>query len=179
MRRTVMMVAVAILAAGAGAKVRAATLAGLRTGMTAAQVEAAAPMGFSLKFFGREAAGSAALVKDADIFATMAFCRGRLISISRSIDADNEWVDRVRAAVASRCQPTIVTRTDPWSGPGGGTVEAVIMRWSDSRSRYEVSLAPEGRDGRGTLRHNRGASESVFADVDNPCRTNGESKAQQ
>lgn len=140
-------------------------LAGLRSGMTEEQVRSVAPSGFELR---TSANGVAVIVKGYDIYATLAFCKGKVMSVSRPIDADVDFVPAVNIALRDRGQPQVMTSSQAWSGPGGGSVESLTLRWVRAGVRYDISITPEGRDGRGDLRHNRGASIS-FVDLTNLC----------
>lgn len=140
---------------------------GLRSGMTPEQVQAAAPMGFELRMFPGTSSG--ALVRGYDFYAQLAFCNGRLVAVSRSLDADTAWVPAVAAAIQSRGQPRVFVESLPWPGPGGGNVGSVVLQWLDGQTRYRLSISPEGRDGKGDLRHNRAASEGYYQIAGNSC----------
>src|ERR1700745_187921 len=60
---------------------------GLRSGMTQDQVRAAAPAGSSLRLNG----DFGFIEKGGEAVATVTFCRGRLIALSRTIDAQSDW----------------------------------------------------------------------------------------
>lgn len=157
--------AAATLALLAG-QVEAFEFLGLRSGMSAAEVQAAAPPGYKLGFFTE---GSGALVRGEDFYATLAFCNGRLVNVIRQLDADTDWLPSVRAALSERGNPTVTAASQPWLGPGGGSVNSVTLSWYDGQAKYELSLTPEGRDGRGNLRHLRGASEAYQQVAGNSC----------
>jgi hypothetical protein len=145
--------------------------AGFRSGMSPAQVQAAAPLGYELRMLPDSSGAftSGALVKGDDFYAQVGFCNGRIVHVIRNFAADTDWLPTVRAAIQSRGQPQVMVLSQPWSGPGGGYVGSLILRWSDGQSRYELSVSPEGRDGKGALRYNRSASESHFQVTGNPC----------
>lgn len=150
-------------------------LAGLRSGMSRSDVEAAAPRGFTFKALDTNGE-SGALINGTEVFATLAFCRGRLIAVTRMIDPDTDWLPAVQAGTRDRGPPQVSTKTQEWSGPGGGTVSSLVLRWRGGGADYDLSLTPEGRDGRGNLRHNRAASMSFFETATNPCWTPGRNR---
>lgn len=167
-----MVVGLALVLSAAGPVPGAAfEFGGLRSGMTPAQVIAAAPPGYELRMLPGSAApfSSGALVKGSDFFAQISFCNGRLEHLIRNLDADVDWLPAVRAAVTARGQPRVLVESQPWSGPGGGDVHSLVLRWTDGETRYQLSISPEGRDGKGALRHSRGASESYYQIAGNPC----------
>jgi hypothetical protein len=139
---------------------------GLRSGMTVQEVQSAAPAGFHLGMFD---ANSGGITDGKEIYATVAFCGGRLVDVTRGFDADVDWPPAVQRALRERGQPTTSIRETPWPGPGGGTVSSVVMSWTNAKYRYELDLWPEGRDGRGNLRHTRGASVSMYLLEGNAC----------
>jgi hypothetical protein len=145
---------------------------GFKTGMTSAEVQVAAPQGYTLiPFFGADPQSysfNATIVRGSDVFATVAFCHGRLASVIREIDPDIEWAARLQARLASSGQPRVLVRTQPWNGAGGGDVVTVALRWVSGGEAYELSINPEGRTGAGALRYARSAFEE-FA-MDGPCR---------
>ena len=139
---------------------------GFRSGMNVADVQAAAPPGYDLRMFSN---GSGVVVRGDDIYAALGFCLGHLVSVSRSIDADRDWLPFVQDALRQRGRPQVLTEAQPWTGPGGGDIHSFLLRWADKDSRYELSLSPEERDGAGKLRHTRGASENSTLTSANPC----------
>lgn len=144
---------------------------GLRSGMTAREVEAAAPMGFGLRML---TDSSGVVAKDHDLFVFVAFCQGRLVAVSRDIDPEVDYVETVEAALRQRGQPQVLTESQPWPGPGGGFVRTVTLRWLADGERYDITLSPEGRDGQGKLRHTRDATARFFRIKGNPCATTTE-----
>jgi hypothetical protein len=96
-------------------------LAGIRGGMTDAQVRAAAPSGFE---YWRIGDGPTLLLQDSEVYASVAFCHGRVMAVRRTIDADADWLPALETATRERGQPQVITTTTPWSGPGGATSRA-------------------------------------------------------
>ena len=144
---------------------------GLKSGMTATEVQSAAPLGFELRLFPSEGnlAGAGALMRGDDVFATVDFCKGRLVSVDRSIDADMDWYREVKSGAAKYGQPTIKFIANPWTGPGGGTIDSIQFVWRLPATRYTISYTPEGRDGSGNLRHKRGANVGFLETANNSC----------
>ena len=144
---------------------------GFKTGMTPTEVQVAAPQGYTLiPFFGADPQSysfNATIVRGTDVFATVAFCHGRLASVIREIDPDIEWPTRLQARLTSSGQPRVSVRAQPWNGPGGGDIVTVVLRWVSGGEAYELSMNPEGRTG-STLRYARSAFEEFAMDA--TCR---------
>jgi hypothetical protein len=141
---------------------------GFRSGMTREQLSAEAKNG------GLEANqgpyGSWYIGKAAEnrIDGTFSFCGKALVSYHRSVDFDVDYTPSLRTFIEKHGQPRRVRTTqNPWTGPGGGSIARVDMAWYAGNDRITLSFSPEGRDGKGQLRHNRGASISY--DAKNPC----------
>ncbi|MCA8351863.1 hypothetical protein [Burkholderia cepacia] len=93
--------------------------------------------------------------------ANFSFCNGRLISYTRQLDFDTEYVPQLREMLGRYGrQPTIEVRQQPWSGPGGGYLSVVATQWFVGRERVELAFEPEGRTGDGSLKNYRGANVS-------------------
>ena len=98
------------------------------------------------------------------IDATFAFCAPTgLVSYSHSLDPDNAYLLTIERTIAAWGQPKINVRRQVWTGPGGGEIESIDMLWKrGDGTELSVSYTPEGRDGAGALRYNRGASISYL-----------------
>lgn len=135
---------------------------GYRSGMTPAEVAAIAQRN-GLEMWqmpnmpGAWAIGIRAQYR---VDATFAFCAPTgLVAYSHSLDPDNAYLPAVERAIAAWGQPKVSVRREVWTGPGGGDVESIDMLWKRSDgTELSVSFGPEGRDGKGALRYNRGAS---------------------
>ena len=145
---------------------------GFKTGMTPAQVQVAAPQGYTfIPAFGADPQSysfSATIVRGSDVFATVVFCHQRLTSVIREIDPATEWATRLQARLASSGQPRVSVRTQLWTGSGGGDAITVALRWVSAGEVYGLSLNPEGRTASGALRYMSSAFEEFG--VDEPCR---------
>jgi len=106
------------------------------------------------------------------IDSTFAFCApAGLISYSHSLDPDNAYLPTVQRTIAAWGQPKVSVRRLVWSGPGGGDIESIDMLWKrGDGTELSISFTPEGRDGAGTLRYNRGTSIS-YIDRSRVCPT--------
>lgn len=97
-----------------------------------------------------------------EIVGSFGFCGPRgLNSYTRSLDPDQEYASQVERAIASLGQPKVSITRNLWTGPGGGEIVSVTMQWLQGGTRTTISSTPEGRDGKGNLRHNRAASLSI------------------
>jgi hypothetical protein len=135
-------------------------------GMIDAQVRAAAPSGFE---YWRIGDGHALLLKASEVYASVVFCRGRVMAARRILNADSDWLPAIDRATREHGQPQVITTTTPWSGPGGGNVTSVVLRWEEASIQFDISNSPERRDGKGSLRQN-GAASLSFVDLTNLCR---------
>ena len=106
------------------------------------------------------------------IDATLAFCAPTgLIAYSHPLDPDNAYLPTVERTITAWGQPKVSVRRLVWSGPGGGNIESIEMVWKrGDGTELSISLVPEGRDGAGALRYNRGASIS-YIDRSRVCPT--------
>ncbi len=145
---------------------------GLRSGMTRAEVQAAAPTGFTYRDTGNLRNAGAITSGEGPsetIFVTVAFCAGRLVAVTRMIDPDTDWLPKVQAALAQRGQPAAEVTGGSWLGPGGGDINHLDLAWWNGNERYDLELTPEGRGAGGALRFYRSASESYFVKQPGPC----------
>jgi hypothetical protein len=100
---------------------------------------------------------------DYRIDGTFFFCGDALMLYNRSVDFDVDYIPTLNSFIEKFGQPRSTRTTiNPWYGPGGGDVQSVEMLWFSSNDRITLSFSPEGRDGKGQLRHYRGASISYM-----------------
>jgi hypothetical protein len=137
----------------------------LRSGMTPDQVQKAVP-GYKVRW--GQMPGSAFLVNGDDIYASLAFCNSQLVSVIRSIDADTDFLTYLQERLTEYGQPRVAVKKDAWTGAGGGDITSVTFNWIKDGVGNTLSLAPEGRNGSGDLRHTRYASLHVFLE-NSPC----------
>lgn len=130
---------------------------GFRSGMSPAEVEAAAPLGFHVHWFNSTGI-VAADNSPTNIYVTLTVCAGRLVAVIRPVDADSEWLPRMKELLQQRGQPQVRVSTDAWTGPGGGDISTVELVWRSPGEKVILNLTPEGRDGTGQLRFTRSAS---------------------
>ncbi|MDT4878965.1 hypothetical protein FQZ97_1146030 [compost metagenome] len=83
-----------------------------------------------------------------------------LMAYARDLDPDSDYLPTLERTLTSWGQPAVSVRRGPWPGPGGGDVQTIDMKWKRAADEVTLSLSPEGRDGKGALRYNRGASIS-------------------
>lgn len=89
---------------------------------------------------------------------SFSFCDKSLVSYSRDLDFDIDYVPTLRSLIQKYGQPKrILSEQMPWSGPGGGSFNNVEILWYKDDDRFTLSFSPEERDGEGKLRHLRGA----------------------
>lgn len=101
---------------------------------------------------------------DARIDGMFSFCKGRMSWYNRPIDFTAEYYPSVEALLSRFGQPkSTVIDQQPWSGPGGGYIRTISTVWAHGKDRITLSVSPEGRDGKGGLRHNTGASITYSA----------------
>lgn len=151
--------AVTIILALLAMKAYAFDVDGFRSGITKEQLSAEAMnRGLEVKEgpYGNWFIGK---FSESRIDGTFLFCGKSLVSYNRSIDFDVDYVPTLNSLIEKHGQPRSVRVTPiPWSGPGGGNVKVVKMAWYVANEKIVLSLTPEGRDGKGQLRHNRAAS---------------------
>ncbi len=90
------------------------------------------------------------------------------MAYSKAIDPDNDYVPTLERNLSSWGQPKVSVRRQPWSGPGGGDIVSLDNLWKRGSDEINLSFSPEGRDGKGGLRYNRGAFLS-YADRSRVC----------
>jgi hypothetical protein len=141
----------------------------LKSGMTPDQISRTWPT-YEFRWLEQRhpGTGSAVLIKDEDIFASLSLCNNSLVGLARNVDADTDFVRYLDDYLKEFGQPRVSTRRDAWTGPGRGDVETVEFTWIRKDVRYEISFNPEGRTGSGELRHLRNASIGFFL-LANPC----------
>ncbi|MFM0060980.1 hypothetical protein PQR64_35740 [Paraburkholderia phytofirmans] len=106
------------------------------------------------------------------IDATFAFCApAGLFAYAHSLDPDNAYLPAVERTIAAWGQPKVSVQRVAWSGPGGGDIQSIDMLWKrGDGTELSISFTPEGRDGAGALRYNRGTSIS-YIDRSRVCPT--------
>lgn len=154
--RVLVVLLLAVISYGAGAF----DVDGYRTGMTREQLlRAAQSRGRDLwetPIHGNLAIGSRA---ELQIDGTFFLCEDSLVVYMKSVDFDVDYVPTLEMFLAKYGKPkTISTSQSPWTGPGGGNVRRVEMSWTMGNDDITLSFSPEGRDGKGALRHNRASS---------------------
>lgn len=154
----------AMLVAG---PVQAYDVHGIRLGMTPSQVEGV----FGGRTFshhlqildGSLLNGSGIIRNDKDKYdipASLYWCGGQVQGASAMIDPDTEYLDQL-GNLLLHGNPVITIQSQPWSGPGGGIIREVRMRWKVNGQLIDLSSTSEGRDGKGGLRYSRAASIRV------------------
>jgi hypothetical protein len=145
---------------------------GLRSGMSAEEVSRKFPT-YELRWLASPK-GSAMLLnrpvnpENPDIFASLAFCQNRLMSVIRNIDPDNEFLGYVQDYIREYGQPEVKVTKNPWTGLNGGDITDLELTWTRNGVRRKLSLVPEGRTGSGELRYVRTATAAAF--LDRPCK---------
>lgn len=113
----------------------------LRSGMTPDQVRAAAPTGYALMLSG----DFGFIEKGNDTYATVTFCRGRLISVSRTIEAQTEWFSLADKMIRQYGNPKVTAAANPWADaqePGSNGLE---MTWRSGQNKYALTAFPVQR----------------------------------
>jgi hypothetical protein len=95
---------------------------------------------------------------------TFAFCDNQLFVYSRSIDFDADFFPMAKK-ISDQYGDAVKIKTSEqtWNGNGGGFIRSITLVWYKDKDKIELSFVPEGRDGKGSLRYNRGASISYMA----------------
>lgn len=96
-----------------------------------------------------------------------AFCGEVLVWYSRSIDFDVDYIPVLQSLIEKNGQPQRVRTSLTQMVGAEGNMQGVEMRWYVGNDRITLSFSPEGRDGKGQLRHSRDSSISYTAK--NPC----------
>lgn len=92
---------------------------------------------------------------------TFSFCNGWLVAYNRTIDFDTEYFAKLKELMGYYGQPANVEpREVSWSGPGGGFLELVDMRWYNWNDRADLYFNPEARDAKGHVKYPRNANVS-------------------
>lgn len=130
---------------------------GLKSGMTADQVRAAAPAGSTLRLngdFGFIETNGAAV-------ATVTFCRGKLIALSRTIDAQSDWYALADRMIRQYGRPTVTSASDPWAGAKASVSNGLELSWRSGRNKYALTSYPAAQPGPGKGPGKASASLSV------------------
>jgi hypothetical protein len=119
---------------------------GLRSGMTLDQVRAAAPAGSSLRLNG----DFGFIEKAGDAVATVTFCKGRLIALSRTIDAQSDWFDLADKMIKQYGPPRVTSTFDPWAGPANVS-KGLELSWRSGWNKYALTTYPPAKPGPGKV----------------------------
>lgn len=111
---------------------------GLRSGMTLDQVRAAAPAGSTLRLNG----DFGFIEKDGAAVATVTFCKGRLIALSRTIDAQSDWFTLADKMIKQYGAPKVTPASDPWAGPNANVSKGLELSWRSGRNKYALTSYP-------------------------------------
>ena len=145
---------------------------GLRNGMTPDQVRAASPAGYALRLNG----DFGFIEKGPDLYATVTFCKGRLVSLSRTVDVQTEWFSLADKMIKQYGNPRVTAAANPWAGaqtsvqpgaqpvpPAGapeGVANGVEMSWRSGRTKYALTAFP-AQPAHGAAKPSQQASVSV------------------
>lgn len=164
MRTSVATAVSLLLATGFNLSATAFTADGYKSGMSRAEVTTIAS-GRSLEIWDvAEGVIALGIRSDFRIDGTITFCESRLYAYNRNIDFDADYVQTLQRFLSEYGQPArVFTGEQPWSGPGSGYVRSAQMSWWKGDDRVSLTVVPEGRDGKGMLRHNRNANVSFLA----------------
>jgi hypothetical protein len=144
----------------------------LHSGMTPDEVSKEFP-NYELRWLAQPH-GAAMLVQrpvnpdNPDIYASLAFCNNRLVSVIREVDPDTDFLPYAQDYLREYGQPTVTIQKQPWTGKSGGDITVLQLVWIRGVIRREVTFVPEGRTGAGELRYVRSASVRIAFDI--PCR---------
>jgi hypothetical protein len=133
----------------------------LKSGMTVEEVKRAMP-GYEIRWYGDRGSIFLEGAGDRELYASLLFCNNVLSGIDRAIDPDTDFIRYFADRLRDFGQPQVTIRSNAWTGPGGGEIQALEFVWIRSGVKYTLSLTPEGRTGSGELRHSRNASVSFF-----------------
>ena len=114
---------------------------GLKSGMTVDQVRAAAPAGSTLRVNG----DFGYVEKGGQAIATVAFCKGRLIALSRTIDAQSDWFALADRMIKRYGRPTVTPASDPWAGPAASVRKGLELSWRSGRNKYALTAYPSAQ----------------------------------
>ena len=118
---------------------------GLRSGMTLDQVRAAAPAGSTLRLNG----DFGFLEKGGEAVATVTFCKGRLIALSRTIDAQSDWFALADRMIKQYGAPKVTPTSDPWAGPKANVSKGLELSWRSGRNKYALTAYPPAQPAQG------------------------------
>lgn len=137
----------------------AENIADINLGMTVKEVDAiATSRGFKLKLVGEGDIVNGFLTREEneyDWLANVAFCKGKVTFISKSLDFDGEYYDAVAEKITKYGNPKIKLEESDWTGPGHGKIKQVIHVWDIGKEYVELSVTPKGISSDGTLRYTR------------------------
>ena len=118
---------------------------GLRSGMTLDQVRAVAPAGATL----RQSGDFGFIEKGGEAIATVTFCKGRLIALSRTVDAQSDWFDLADRMIKQYGAPKVTATSDPWAGPKANVSKGLELSWRSGRTKYALTAYPPAQPGPG------------------------------
>jgi hypothetical protein len=118
---------------------------GLRSGMTPDQVRAAAPAGATLRLNG----DFGFIEKGGEAVATVTFCKGRLIALSRTIDAQSDWFALADRMIKQYGAPRVTPTSDPWAGPKANVSKGLELSWRSGRNKYALTAYPSAQPAQG------------------------------
>jgi hypothetical protein len=140
---------------------------GLRSGMTVEQVRAAAPAGTTL----RQSGDFGFIEKNGEAVATVTFCKGRLIALSRTIDAQSDWFDLADRMIKQYGPPKVTSTSDPWAGPKANASKGLELSWRSGRTKYALTSYPPAQPGPGPGKGSKALASLSVADLgpENSC----------
>ena len=123
---------------------------GLRSGMTLDQVRAVAPAGSTLRLNG----DFGLIEKGGEAVATVTFCKGRLIALSRTIDAQSDWFTLADRMIKQYGAPKVTPASDPWAesraaGPKADVSKGLELSWRSGWNKYALTGYPAAQPGPG------------------------------
>lgn len=118
---------------------------GLRSGMTLDQVRAAAPAGSTLRLNG----AFGFIEKDGAAVATVTFCKGRLVGLSRTIDAQSDWFSLADRMIKQYGAPKVTPASDPWAEPQANVSKGLELSWRSGPNKYALTSYPQPQPVRG------------------------------
>ncbi len=150
-----------LMLAPACAEARGFDWFGVKSGMTADQVRAAAPAGAGLRLNG----DFGFVEKAGEELAALTFCKGRLVSLSKSVDPETEWFAIAGRMLREYGEPHVGAAADPWKGARAEAGTGLQMSWRSGSNRYALTAYPTVPPHAGAPRPVRRASLAV-TDVD-------------
>jgi hypothetical protein len=118
---------------------------GLRSGMTVDQVRAAAPAGSTMRLNG----DFGFIEKSGEAVATVTFCKGKLIALSRTIDAQSDWFALADRLIKQYGAPKVTSTSDPWAGPKTDPSKGLALSWRSGSNKYALTAYPPAKPGPG------------------------------